>query len=191
MNGFSTISLVALAATSFALPNAAPSPTIAQTHGLAINGAMAMHTVAADVDFANPPEYMTIVVVNSHGDTITTSLDTNPGSPTPVSGGKGAGTMTNGQTASIAVPTNWIGNMAINDALWGITGDDTLIESNFVVPSGGDVAVGDIDVSYVDGFSVAIVCHCGGLSGPVVTGCNKNLFKLNSCPVSIQILNMI
>jgi hypothetical protein len=149
MNALSAVSLLAFAATSFALPNPTPTPTMVLTHGLAVDGAMAVHTVAAALDYANPPEYLTIVVVNSHGDTITTSLDTNPGAPTPVSGNQGAGTMTNGETASIAVPTNWIGNMAINDALWGITGDDSLIESNFVVPYGGSVAVADIDVSYV------------------------------------------
>ncbi|KUL85351.1 hypothetical protein ZTR_07004 [Talaromyces verruculosus] len=182
MNALSAASLLALAATSLALPNPTPTPTTVLTHGLAVDGAMSVHTVAAALDYANPPEYLTIAVVNSHGDTITTSLDTNPGAPTPVSGNQGAGTMTNGETASIAVPTNWIGNMAINDALWGITGDDSLIESNFVVPYGGSVAVADIDVSYVDGFSVAIVCHCGGLSDTAITGCNKNLFKLNTCP---------
>ena len=149
MNALSAVSLLALAAISFALPNPTPTPTTVLTHGLAVDGAMAVHTVAAALDYANPPEYLTIIVVNSHGDTITTSLDTNPGAPTPVSGNQGAGTMTNGETASIAVPTNWIGNMAINDALWGITGDDSLIESNFVVPYGGSVAVADIDVSYV------------------------------------------
>lgn len=149
MNALSAVSLLALAATGFALPNPTPTLTTLATHGLAINGAMAVHTVAPGLDYANPPEYMTIVVVNSHGDTITTSLDTDPSAPTPVSGDTGAGTMTNGQTASIAVPTNWIGNMAINDALWGITGDDSLIESNFAIPQGGNVAVADIDVSYV------------------------------------------
>lgn len=149
MNTISTVFLLALAATSFALPNPTPTPTAFATHGLAVDGAMAVHTVAAALDYASPPEYMTIVFVNSHGDTITTSLDTNPNAPTPVSGATGAGTMTNGQTASIAVPTNWIGNMAINDALWEITGDDSLIEANFVIPYEGTVAVADIDVSYV------------------------------------------
>ncbi|EED20759.1 conserved hypothetical protein [Talaromyces stipitatus ATCC 10500] len=185
MNAVSFLYLLALATTSQALPNPTPAPTPASgfaTHGLAIDGAMTTRSIAAGIKYANPPECMTIVVVNSHGDTITTALDTNPSAPTPVSGNTVPGTMTNGETASIAVPTNWIGNLAINDARWGLTGDDSLIEANFVVPYGESVAVGDIDVSYVDGFSVAIVCHCGGLDDTVVSGCNKNLFNLNTCP---------
>jgi hypothetical protein len=50
-----------------------------------------------------------------------------------------------------------------------------------VVPNGYSVAVADVDISYVNGFSVPISCSC---SGTVVTGCTKNLFALNSCPVS-------
>ena len=44
---------------------------------------------------------------------------------------------------------------------------------------GGSNAVIDIDVSYVTGFSVPIVCSCDG-KGPV-TGCNKPLWTLNKC----------
>jgi hypothetical protein len=33
-----------------------------------------------------------------------------------------------------------------------------------------------------DGFSVPILCSC--TDSGVVTGCNKNLWSLNSCPVS-------
>lgn len=59
--------------------------------------------------------------------------------------------MAAGATAAFAVPTGWIGNVAINNAGQEITGDDTLIEANFVVPDSGGykMAVADVDVSYV------------------------------------------
>ncbi|KUI62551.1 hypothetical protein VP1G_09662 [Cytospora mali] len=124
------------------------------------------------------PEYLTIQIINSHGDTITTSHARNAGSPTAVGGAIGPGIMTNGETAAFAVPTGWAGNVAINDAGWSITGDDSLLEASYVVADGYDFAVADVDISYVNGFSVAITCEC---SGTWVAGCNKNLFKLNTC----------
>lgn len=38
------------------------------------------------------------------------------------------------------------------------------------------------------GFSVSITCACGGT---VVTGCNKNLNALNSCPVHLPLLPLL
>ncbi|KAK9420157.1 hypothetical protein SUNI508_06685 [Seiridium unicorne] len=130
------------------------------------------------ININSPPQYLTITVVNKHGDAISTSHVHDPNAPAAVSGNVGPGTMANGATAAFAVPTGWIGNVAINDAAWALTGDDTLIEANFIIPSGYSVAVADVDVSYVNGFSVAITCSC---SGAVVAGCNKNLYNLNTC----------
>ena len=40
-----------------------------------------------------------------------------------------------------------------------------------------------LDISYVTGFSIPIVCSCGtSVSGTPVTGCNKALLSLNQCP---------
>jgi hypothetical protein len=66
-----------------------------------------------------------------------------------VSGNIDPGTLAVGATAAIAVPTNWIGNIALNDASNAITGDDTLIEANFQVAPNYGFAVADVDVSYV------------------------------------------
>ncbi|OKL63647.1 hypothetical protein UA08_00506 [Talaromyces atroroseus] len=174
-NALSVATVLALAATTFAVPTA----TSTLAYGTAIGGAGSSPTAEAilKADYATPPEYMTMIIVNSHGDDITTSMNSNPSSPAPVSGPSGTGTMTNGQTASVILPTNWLGNWAINDGHYEITGDDTLIEANFSEIE--DVAVVSLDISYVDGFSVAITCAC---DGTVVTGCNKNLFELNTCP---------
>ncbi|OKL57362.1 hypothetical protein UA08_07430 [Talaromyces atroroseus] len=176
-NAFSIATLLALASNALASPFPAATPTITSAIGTAVGGAASIKTQEA-VLVEDPPEYLTIVIINSHGDDITTSLSNANTAATPVSGATGTGTMSNHETASVVVPTGWIGSWAINDALYEITGDDSLLEANFVVETGGTVATVDVDVSYVDGFSVAIVCSC---DGTIVTGCNKNLFELNTC----------
>lgn len=72
--------------------------------------------------------------------------------------------------------------MVQNGAGRAIVGDESLIEGSFVVQAGlGSGAIIDVDVSYVSGFSVPIVCSCDEV-GHVVTGCNKNLWGLHTCP---------
>ena len=164
MHTFSIISLLALASTGLCSPIAAaeakavPAPAAAATEGVihpgvlatASGGALAVQTEAPlVVEIASPPEYLTFTVVNSHGDAISTSHAHAANGPSAVSGNVGPGTMAAGATASFAVPTGWAGNVAINDAGWTITGDDSLIEGSFVVPQGYSVAVADVDVSYV------------------------------------------
>ncbi|KAL7919956.1 hypothetical protein ACQKWADRAFT_322539 [Trichoderma austrokoningii] len=143
---------------------AAPQPALTGTEGtIASTVRIAGPTAAPNIhglDIDSPPQFLTITVINSHGDATSTSHAHDPNGPSAVSGNLGPGTMANGATAAFAVPTGWIGN------------------GNFVVPHGSSIAVADVDVSYVNGFSVAIVCSC---NGQVVTGCNKNLFNLNSC----------
>jgi hypothetical protein len=146
------LSLAALVGTVLALP-AVEMPAVTGTEATgatALHGALAIQTEApAVIDIASPPQYLTITVINKHGDAITTSHVHNAGGPSAVSGNVGPGTMANGATAAFAVPTGWAGNVMINDAQWAITGDDSLIEASFVVPNGYSVAVADVDVSYV------------------------------------------
>ncbi|KAI1322751.1 hypothetical protein F5Y16DRAFT_404154 [Xylariaceae sp. FL0255] len=87
-----------------------------------------------------------------------------------------------GQVEGFAVPTNWAGRVAVAEAQYGDLTDGrlvSLIEANFDVPLGYTVAVPDVDVSFVDAYSVPITCSC---AGTVVTGCNRNLLALSSCP---------
>jgi hypothetical protein len=144
-NAFSAATLLALASNVLAGPFPAATPTTFAV-GTAVGGAASIKTQEA-VLAVDPPEYLTIEIVNSHGDAITTSLSNAVSAP--VSGATGTGTMSKGETASVVFPTGWIGNFAINDALYEITGDDSLIEANFVVETGGTVATVDVDVSYV------------------------------------------
>lgn len=120
------------------------------------------------------PEYVTITIVNKHGSPISTShyrmcclklslnvlpldigssltfdvLD-NADSPSAVSGHVAAGTMAKGATAVFAVPTNWIGDVAIVDADYDIDDNVSLIEGNYVYADDYGYAIADFDVSYV------------------------------------------
>ncbi|KAF3766432.1 hypothetical protein M406DRAFT_222992, partial [Cryphonectria parasitica EP155] len=119
------------------------------------------------------PEYLTVLVWNNHGDTITTSHARNAGSPTASGGAIANGVIANGATATFAVPSGYAGNVAVNDGNYELTGDDSLIELSYVVADGYDFPIADVDISYVNGFSAAITCQC---SGVYVVGCNTNLF---------------
>jgi hypothetical protein len=175
MNKSTALSLLSIASSAVAVPMAGARmefnsayPTkavvghdIDTVKGTAIGGAMSIPTAVPKALFAAsdnttttttgayPPDIVTITVINSYGSPITTSHSIASSVPTPVSGDVGTGTMSDGETASFAVPTGWIGNIAVNDAQYQTTGDVSLIEANFVVPWGGTVAVVDVDISYV------------------------------------------
>jgi hypothetical protein len=59
------------------------------------------------------------------------------------------GTIATSATATFAVPSGWVGNIAINDAQFSITTDSTLIEANFNDWHDGMGLRADVDVSYV------------------------------------------
>ncbi|KAK3940767.1 hypothetical protein QBC46DRAFT_434101 [Diplogelasinospora grovesii] len=157
-----------------AIANAHPVPT---TASVLTEGAVLTARINP------PPEYLTIAI-NSQNGPISTSHASNVGAPTPIWGDNGPGTFPSGGAAAFIVPTGWAGNVAISDALrdgarpvpWA---DSSLIEASFVIPDGYGMAVADIDVSYVNGFSGAITCAC---SGVVVAGCNLRLWDMNACP---------
>ncbi|CAG8973116.1 hypothetical protein HYALB_00007593 [Hymenoscyphus albidus] len=127
---------------------------------------------------------LVIEVINKFGKDVYTRHAHNQGGPGAISGNVADGVLKNGASAAFAVPTGWAGNIAVVENGGGrkIVGDESLIEGSFVAQAGvGSGAIIDVDVSYVSGFSVPIVCSCDEV-GHVVTGCNKNLWGLNSCP---------
>ncbi|KAK7702426.1 hypothetical protein SLS64_009718 [Diaporthe eres] len=124
-----------------------------------------------------PPEHLTIEILNAYGQEITTAHASNAGSPTPVGGPIQPGIVPNGTTASFAVPTGWAGNVAMNRANMSINGDVTLLEASFVAPEGWGFAVAGVDVSLVNGFTVPVTCEC---DGHWVAGCKKNLFDVKA-----------
>ncbi|PSR78423.1 hypothetical protein BD289DRAFT_493347, partial [Coniella lustricola] len=152
-----------------------PIPTINPVYAALGLGLADRAAVAAPLQkrIAEGPEDLTIKVWNNHGDDITTSHARNAGSPTAVGGALGAGVIANGATASFAVPSGYAGNIAINDGNYELSDDDSLIEVSYVVADGYSFPIADVDISYVNGFSVAITCQCDDV---YVVGCNTNLF---------------
>lgn len=125
---------------------------------------------------ARAPARLTFKISNQHGQDVSTRHARNAGSPAPVAGNVGPGVLKKGQSASFVVPRDWAGNVAVvqNGGGRAVVGDESLIEGAFVR---GEIG---INISFVSGFSVPIVCACAETSR-VVVGCNKNLWALNTC----------
>jgi len=151
-------------------PIAARAPTIAPVTqvvlGTALGGAL-------DPMATRPPEVrhgkvrldntgesdLTINVINSFGDPLSIFYGSNAGGPSP-NGDPGPGTLTS--STQLSVPPGWAGRITIGKNYDPM---GSKIEASFVAPD----FVPDVDVSYVDGYSIPITCSC---SGVVVTGCN-------------------
>ncbi|CEJ93526.1 hypothetical protein VHEMI09107 [[Torrubiella] hemipterigena] len=105
---------------------------------------------------ARVAKQMTVKIVNNYGADIRTfhTGDFAVGKP-------GVGVISKGQMAHL-------NNM----------GDESLIEGSFVDQGNG--FVGDVNISFVDGFSVPIICSCD--ANGLTTGCSKDLNKIAKCP---------
>ncbi|MCJ1279376.1 hypothetical protein MMC21_007200 [Puttea exsequens] len=73
---------------------------------------------------------------------------------------------------TITYPSGWAGVIFIGH---DFNGDNSKIEAS---NSNGQPHA---DVSYIDAYSVPIVCMCGSYTGAVLTGCNYALFALHTC----------
>jgi hypothetical protein len=63
--------------------------------------------------------------------------------------------------------------------------NNSKIEGSFIVPEDIIIIILDIDVSYVDGYSVLITCSSQGIA---VTGYNIELFKQPSAKTKLTVL---
>ncbi len=108
-------------------------------------------------------DYMTISITNVYGTQLSLSFASNAGGPAPV-GNPSATILPDASPTYYAFPTGWAGriNVGPNTNPLG-----SKIEGSFTGPP-------DIDVSYVDGYSVPITCSS---EGTAVSGCNIELFK--------------
>ncbi|KAL8899808.1 MAG: hypothetical protein Q9207_006007 [Kuettlingeria erythrocarpa] len=107
---------------------------------------------------------MTIAITNNHGQLLSLAFDSNAGAP-GFRGSPQPTTLAAAATTSYAVPSGWAGRINVGkiDHV-----DNSKIEGSFYGAGNGD-----IDISYVDGYSVPITCSVGG---KVITGCNIELF---------------
>ena len=107
--------------------------------------------------------HMTIAVTNRLGKDVSLSFGSNAGGPTPVGNPSPTALLDNGFT-QYAFPTGWAGRICVGP---NFNPNGSKIEGSYTGPP-------DIDVSYVDGFSVPITCSS---EDTPVTGCNIDLFK--------------
>ncbi|KAI1088153.1 hypothetical protein F5B19DRAFT_499313 [Rostrohypoxylon terebratum] len=90
-------------------------------------------------------------------------------------------TMSQGQTDTFAVPTGWSGRVAMfEDGYNRIIDRATLLEGSFMTNQGSAHLA--VDVSYVDAFTVPVVCEC---NGAVFLGCNLDMN--GNCPQNLSL----
>ncbi|PSR83429.1 hypothetical protein BD289DRAFT_483353 [Coniella lustricola] len=121
--------------------------------------------------------HVTVTIVNKMPQSLSTSVASNGGDATLVSGG-GSGVMAAKATATIVAPQNWNGNVAFGLANYSSMQVPSLIEPGLTQVSGEWMF--DIDVSYVNGFTVPITCTCNS-GNTFLSGCNKDLWALATC----------
>ena len=117
----------------------------------------------------------TFSIVNSYSVALSLAFDHNAGGPDVIGGPLSPTTIGAGSTTFYSFPTGWAGRIYV-----GKTTDtaNSKIE-------GSVTGSPDMDVSYVDGYSVPIVCKSAGK----VSGCNTELFGLNgnTCGQNVDI----
>ncbi|KAJ6443643.1 cell cycle protein kinase [Purpureocillium lavendulum] len=121
---------------------------------------------------------VTVTVQNRWDGDIKTRHVVGFGSPAPW-GNPGTGIIPRGGQSVFTAGPGWHGNIVVNGAAYPVdTGDESQIEGSFANQGQGNR--GDINVSFVNGFSVPIVCKCN--ENNIYTGCSKNLWEYGKCP---------
>ena len=106
----------------------------------------------------------TFSIVNSYSVALSLAFDHNRDGPSMI-GGEAPTTIGAGSTTFYSFPTGWAGRILVGK---------TTNPANSKI-EGSIIAGADMDVSYVDGYSVPIVCTSAGK----VSGSNTELFGLN------------
>ena len=117
----------------------------------------------------------TFSLVNSYSVALSLVFDSNAGGPDPIGGKIAPTTIGAGSTTFYSFPTGWAGRISVGK---------TTHPANSKI-EGSITGSPDMDVSYVDGYSVPIVCSSAGK----VSGCNTELFGLNgnTCNQNVDI----
>ena len=150
-----------------ATPSTTSTSTLASTPTM--TSAIRLSTPKVMVNRAAPESgVLTISVTNSYGAPLSLSYASNaPADGTPVPppiGDPTPAVLTPGAATAIVYPTGWAGRISVGKVN---TAQGSKIE-------GSTTGSNDVDVSYVDGYTVPITCSSAGLP---VTGCNIELFR--------------
>ena len=106
---------------------------------------------------------MTIAITNLYGTQLSLSFGVDSGFPTPL-GDPQPTILPDASSTQYVYPTGWAGRMTIGPDL---NPNSSKIEGSYTHSP-------DIDVSYVDGYTVPITCSSKGVA---ITGCNIELFN--------------
>lgn len=107
--------------------------------------------------------HMTISITNAYGTQVSVSFASNAGAPAPV-GNSSATVIPNASPTQYMFPSGWAGRIYVGP---NTNPMGSKIEGSFIDPP-------DIDVSYVDGYSVPITYSSDDVA---VSGCNIDLFR--------------
>ncbi len=165
------IAVLALAALIAASPfNCPPTTTVTMTLGdghstpasSSVSVTSAPHPVST-TSTDGSTDYMTVSITNVYGSQLSLSFLSNAGDPAPV-GNSATTVLPNNSPTQYAFPTGWAGRIYV--------GPNTNYRSSKI--EGSLTGPPDIDVNYVDGYSMPITCSS---EGTAVSGCNIDLFK--------------
>ena len=155
--------------TSKSQASKAPAPCLPESITVAETGVPRSSPTVTD----GVGDYMTIAITNRYGSQLSLSLASNANGPSPI-GNPTPAVLPNASPTQYTFPTGWAGRVTVGPNL---NPNGSKIEASFTGPP-------DIDVSYVDGYSVPITCSSEGVA---VTGCNINLFEQTHIPCDEQV----
>ena len=122
----------------------------------------------------NGADLLTISITNRYSIQVSLSFESNVNAPSPIDDPSPT-TLASAAATQFWFPRGWAGRINVGPNL-NVNGSK--IEGSWV-------HLPDVDVSYVDGYSVPITCASDGES---ITGCNIDLFQQidNPCPVRVE-----
>ena len=147
---------------------ASTSVVLGTASGGALDPKATRPPTADSVDFTGD---LLLNIVNQQGYAL--SIFYGSGGLPSISGNPGSGVLSASATTQLAVPTSFAGR--------AIIGPDYDVRASKI--EWNWINVPDVDVSYVDGYSIPITCSC---QGTAVTGCNKGKFFHLPSPLSIR-----
>ncbi|MCJ1321377.1 hypothetical protein MMC15_006721 [Xylographa vitiligo] len=139
------------------------------------------YTGFIDACNASNTRYYTISVSNAWTTPVTAFLGSNYGAPTPVNN-PAPTVLAPSAATSYVFPPCWAGRISLDPS-----SDFNPYASKIEGSAGSNsTTLLDLDVSYVDGYTVPITCTSGGT---VVVGCNIDLFAEGDCGSDEEVLD--
>ena len=146
-------------------------------HGGALDPTPEFTSLANIATPTQGPASVTISITNRAGVDLRLLIDTSI-----------TATLPNNQATGIPRGGGWHGRVAFQEVGRNFLGDESLIEASYAIQpdvAGGQYPIFDINVSYVDGFTLPITCRCRN-PDVYLTGCDVNLWNRAACPAELR-----